>query len=130
MDESHHHDRRIRDLYSKGARREGRVLAAALTPETRWVIAGTGSLAGTCVGTDAIFDLWRRVAQETGGGLRLTLLDVLANETRAVALVQVVGRRDGRSIELRQVAVFEFAGATLLEARFIYADQASYAFCA
>jgi uncharacterized protein len=123
---AHPNEQRVRDLYAAMDRGDGRALAQALTPATRWVIAGNGKLAGTHVGSDAIFDFWRQVARETGGGLRLTLRDVLANDARAVALVDVVGSREDKSLHAQQLVVFEFDSGDLREARFVYEDQAGY----
>lgn len=78
------------------------------------------------VGTDAIFGFWRQVARETGGGLRLTLRDVLANDARAIALVDVVGTREDKRLDAQQLVVFEFESGELREARFVYEDQAAY----
>jgi uncharacterized protein len=123
---AHPNEQVIRELYAAMDRGDGRALAKSLRPDTRWIIAGHGKLAGTYVGKDAIFDFWRRVAQETGGGLRLSLRDVLANDARAVALVDVVGVRGDSSLDAPQVVVFELDQGQLREARFVYEDQAGY----
>jgi uncharacterized protein len=116
----------VRELYAAMDRGDGRALAKALLPDTRWVIAGGGALAGTHVGPDAIFTFWRRMAEETGGGLRLAVRDVLANDDRAVALVDVTGVRGDRTFTSSQVVVFEIDGRQVREARFIHEDQAAY----
>jgi ketosteroid isomerase-like protein len=123
---AHPNEQHVRDLYAAMARRDGRALAKALGPDTRWVVAGQGKLAGTYVGPDAIFDFWRRVAEESGGGLRLSLRDVLANDSRAVALVDVVGTRGEKTLEAPQLVVFELEQGRIREARFVYEDQAAY----
>jgi ketosteroid isomerase-like protein len=123
---AHPNEEIVRDLYAAMERGDGRALAQALRPDTRWIIAGHGELAGTCVGGDAIFGFWRRVARETGGGLRLSLRDVLANDTRAVALVDVVGVRGEATLRAPQVVVFELEEDRICEARFICEDQAAY----
>ena len=60
-----------------------------------------GRSPGTHVGPDAIFTFWRRMAEETGGGLRLAVRDVLANDARAVALVDVIGVRGDHDLHVR-----------------------------
>jgi ketosteroid isomerase-like protein len=113
-------------MYDAMARGDGRQLARALTDETRWVMPGRGTLSGTYTGPTEIFGLWKRIAEQSGGGLRLELRDVLANDDRAVALVTVRGRRADRELDERQVAVFEFAGGELRSATFIYEDPLAY----
>jgi hypothetical protein len=61
----------------------------------------------TYTGRDEIFTVWKRIADQTGGGLRLELRDVLANDERAIALVTARGRRSDRHLAQRQIAVFE-----------------------
>jgi uncharacterized protein len=122
----HSNERFIRELYDAMARGDGRTLASALTNETQWIMPGTGILSGSYMGPNEIFGLWKRIADQSGGGLELELRDVLANDTRAVALVTVRGSRGDRHREERQVAVFEFADATLRSGTFIYEDPQAY----
>jgi ketosteroid isomerase-like protein len=108
------------------ARGDGRALAEMLTDTTRWVACGHGKLAGTYTGRDEIFAVWKRIADQTGGGLGLELRDVLANDERAIALVTARGRRGDRQLAERQIAVFEMNGAKITEATFVYEDPAAY----
>ena len=106
---------------------DGRSLARLLAAETTWVIGGRGKLAGSYQGPDQIFGLWKAIAAQTGGGLRLDVEDVLANEQRGVVLVVARGERHGRHLDERQVAVFEFSDdATVRRATFIYEDPEAY----
>ena len=116
----------VREMYDAMARGDGRQLARALTAETQWVMPGRGVLSGTYTGPDEIFGLWKRIAEQSGGGLQLELRDVLANDDRAVASVSVRGRRAERELDEGQVAVFEFADGVLQSATFIYEDPETY----
>jgi ketosteroid isomerase-like protein len=123
----HPNEQLIRDAYDAVARRDGATLAALLTPTTRWIVRGHGGLAGTYVGPDEIFEAWRRTAAEAdGGGLALTLLDVLANDDRAVALVRVRGRRGEKELDERQVVIFEIVGTKVTSATFVYERPDEY----
>ncbi len=108
------------------ARGDGRALAKVLTEESRWVIPGGSALSGVYTGPDEIFGFWKRVAAQTGGGLKLTVDDVLANDRRGVALVTASGTRDDRRLDERQVAVFELLDGKVTSATFIYEDPAAY----
>jgi ketosteroid isomerase-like protein len=108
------------------ARGDGRALAEMLTDTTRWVVCGHGKLAGTYTGPDEIFALWKKIADQTGGGLRLELRDVLANDERAVALVTARGRRGDRDLDERQVVLFEMEADKISEATFVYEDPDAY----
>ena len=103
-----------------------RSLAKLLTVDTPWIIAGTGVLSGVHTGPDEIFEFWKRTAAQTGGGLRLDVEDVLANDERAIVLVTVEGSRGDRLLRERQVAIFEIRDDTVKTARFIYENPKSY----
>jgi ketosteroid isomerase-like protein len=122
----HPNEQLIRELYDAMARADGRRLAQFLTAETKWIMPGRGHFSGTYTGPDEIFGFWKRVAQESGGGLQLELRDVLANDDRAVALISVHGRREDRHLDQRQVVVFEFLQGMLLSGTFIYEDPEAY----
>jgi uncharacterized protein len=116
----HPNEALIRRGYEAMADGDGSVLASLLAPTTKWIILGEGELAGTYEGPEAIFAFWKRVAEKTGGGLRLTLDDVLANDDRAVALVRVRGRRGDKVLDERQVVVFELQRSKVTSATFVY----------
>ncbi|MEM9036223.1 MAG: nuclear transport factor 2 family protein [Actinomycetota bacterium] len=123
----HANEALIRDGYAAMARGDGRPLAALLTPQTQWIICGSGHLAGTYTGPDEIFGLWKAIAAQTGGGLDLEIRDVLANDERAVVLVTARGERSGRILEERQIAVFELAhDSTVSSATFVYEHPDAY----
>ncbi len=122
----HANEQFVRKMYDAMARGDGRQLARVLTAETQWIMPGRGLLSGTYRGPDEIFGLWKRIAEQSGGGLQLELRDVLANDDHAVALVSVRGSREGRQLDERQVAVFEFADGQLRSGTFIYEDPQTY----
>jgi ketosteroid isomerase-like protein len=63
-----------------------------------------------------------KAAELTAGTFRLELEDVLANDRRAVALVDWVAEREGRSLRGKEIAVFRVQDGRLAEAWF-YPDD-------
>lgn len=122
----HPNERALRDGYAAMARGDGRVLAQLLHPEAEWHVPGRSPLAGTYRGLDAIFGFWKRVATLAPGGLRLEVLDVLANDARGVVFVVGRGERQGLRFEERGVHVFAFEAGRARSARFFYEDQEGY----
>lgn len=123
----HPNETLLRGAYEAMAAGDGRSLARLLSAETTWVICGEGKLAGTYQGPDEIFRLWKAIADQTSGGLQLEVEDVLANDQRGVVLVVARGERNGRELDERQVAVFEFGDhGTVRQATFIYEDPVEY----
>ena len=117
----------LRDAYAAMAAGDGATLAQLLLPDTVWIIRGHGKLAGSYEGPDEIFRLWKAIAAQTGGGMVLDVQDVFANDDRGVVLVNARGARQGRLLDERQVAVFEFAGhGRVRSATFIYENPELY----
>jgi len=122
----HPNEALIRAAYDAMSAGDGASLAALLTPTTQWIIAGHGPLAGTYTGPNEIFGLWKDIAAQTGGGLRLQVEDVLANDARVVVLIVATGSRGGRQLNERQVAIFDLSGDKVQTARFLYEDPDAY----
>jgi len=110
----------IRDAYDAMGRGDGGALADLLTDTTEWIVRGDGALAGISVGPDEIFGFWKQVDRKTGGGLRLEVRDVLANDDRAVVLITARGERGGRVLNERQIVEFEIVGSAVSSATFVY----------
>lgn len=100
--------------------------SAAASPDARWVVCGTGRFAGSEIGRDAIFDVWKQTAEQTGGRLTLEVDDVLANDDRALVLLAAKGQRNGRTMDERQVAIFDIRDGRIIDGRFIYEDPGAY----
>jgi uncharacterized protein len=122
----HPTESQIRAGYAAMASGDGRALAAMLDPQAQWHIPGNSPLAGTYKGLGAIFDFWKKVMQLADGGMRLEVLDVLANDERAVVFVVGRSQRKGISIEERGVHVYEIRNGKATCARFYYEDQLAY----
>ena len=116
----HPNEKLIRNAYKAMKHGDGAALNMLLTPSTQWIIRGEGNLAGIYTGPNEIFRFWKQVAAKTGGGLRLEVQDVLANDNRAVAIVTVHGERGGKELAERQLAVFEIQADKLISATFVY----------
>ena len=122
----HANEAMLRATYDAMARGDGRSIAAVLAPSATWHIPGSSQMAGDYVGLDELFGFWRRVAELTGGGMRLEVLDVLANDEHAAVWVHGRARRDDRTFEERGVHVFTLSDGLITEAWFHYEDQAAY----
>ncbi|MCG8588319.1 MAG: nuclear transport factor 2 family protein [Proteobacteria bacterium] len=73
----------------------------ALLPETCvWHVPGrAGKLAGSHRGREAIAALARRLPDLCDGEFERHLIDVLANDHNAVALLRATGEREGRHLD-------------------------------
>lgn len=119
-------EQRLREGYAAMARGDGAGLAKLLAPDATWHIPGKNLLAGRYQGFDQIFRFWKKVAALSGGGMRLEVLDVLANEERGVVFVVGRAQRNGQVLEEKGVHVYRFVGGLAVEGFFHYEDQDAY----
>ncbi len=95
----------LRRLYDAYAQRDKDTICELIADDCTWNIPGRGPKAGTHKGRDAIIELFRDLMRQSKGSAQIELVDVLANDHRAVALQ--VGRAtiNGESSELKEVLV-------------------------
>jgi uncharacterized protein len=96
----------VRRIFDAFASKQGFALRDLFAPDAVWTVPGTGVMAGVHRGREQIFRFLGRLPKETGGTYSSLLLDVLASETRAVALYRASGERRGRRLDLDQLLLF------------------------
>ena len=82
-------------------RRTGTPSATSSRADAVWRVPGTGTIAGTFEGREAIFRFLARLPKETDGTYSSELVDVLASDDRAAALYRARGTRAGRRARAR-----------------------------
>lgn len=91
---------RLRGLFAAFRAADLPAILDTIAEDAVWHFPGRhGQLAGTHRGRDAILAFLLRVQSLTGGTFHLELVDVVANDTRAVALFRGHGERDGRILD-------------------------------
>jgi uncharacterized protein len=92
--------------------------------EVIWHVGGRGPLSGDFAGKDAVFAYFGRLAQETGGSLRIDIHDLLANDEHVVALTTSSAERQGKSLtDSTAVQVFHVRDGKVTETWFTQTDQ-------
>ena len=76
---------------------------------------GNNQISGEHKGRDAVFAVFGKLAQLSGGTFRIELHDVLANDEHAVVLQRVTGSRPGRQLDARAIEVFHIKGGKVRE---------------
>ena len=90
----------IRDLFAAFADADLATIERTIPPEAVWRFPGrSGALAGEHRGREAILAFLARVVELTGGSFGLDLIDVVANDARAVALFRGHGTRGGKTLD-------------------------------
>lgn len=68
--------------------------------DVAWRAPGQNPLSGDYQGKDAVFALFGRLAEQTGGSFRVDVHDLLANDEHGIGLVTVTASRGDRSLTL------------------------------
>lgn len=111
----HPNVQRLRDAYAAFGSGDLDTVTASWTDDVVWHVSGNSPLAGDYKGQEEILGLFGRLAQESGGTLKIELHDVLANDEHAVALCTLTAQRNGKSMEMNAVHVFHTEGDKVKE---------------
>lgn len=119
----------LRKGFEAFAKRDMATLTGMFADNVVWHLSGNSPLAGEHRGRDAVFALFARIAELSGGTIRMELHDVLANDEHAVALFRETASRQGRQLNQLEVAVWHMSGGKATEAwSFPYDQQVSEEF--
>ena len=98
-------------------------LRELFTENVVWHIPGNNPLSGEHRGRDAVFAMFARTAELSGGTYRIELHDVLANDEHAVALSRATASRQGRQLDSSDVQVYHVSNGKITEAWSLALDQ-------
>jgi ketosteroid isomerase-like protein len=76
------------------------------TEDVVWHVGGNHPLSGDYRGRDALFAYFDKVRQLTGGSLRTTPQDILADDAHCGVFTRVTAERDGRKLDVVQAQAF------------------------
>jgi ketosteroid isomerase-like protein len=105
----------LRQGYDAFGRGDMEWLTEHFADDIVWHVPGQNPFAGDHRGKEAIFALFAKQMELTGGSLRLEIHDVLANDEHGVALATATATREGKSLEDRQAHVFHVRGGKVTE---------------
>ena len=77
--------------------------------------AGRNQLSGDYRGRDAVYGIFGKLMEVTGGSFHIDLHAVIADDEHGVALVVVTASRGGRSIEVNEAHVFHLRDGKVME---------------
>lgn len=106
----------VRGLFAAFRSGDLDTIRSVIPADAVWHFPGrTGRLAGVHRGRDAIVQFLLQVVQLTGGSFHVELIDVLANDTHAVALFRGHGERAGRTLDNPTCLRMRLANGTITE---------------
>jgi ketosteroid isomerase-like protein len=116
----------LRKGYEAFAKGDIATLREMLSENVVWHIAGSSAVSGEHRGREAVFAMFAKLAELSGGTMRIELHDVLANDEHAVALFRETASRQGKQLDQLEVAVYHISNGKATEAwSFPYDQRAS-----
>jgi ketosteroid isomerase-like protein len=86
-----------------------------MAPDIIFHIPGDTQISGDYSGIDAVFGLFGRLFQETGGTFHLEIHDVLGNDDHVVGITTSKGERNGKPVSYRNVHVAHIRDGKIVE---------------
>lgn len=106
----------VRNLYEAFASADMATVDKLIGDGVTWHAPGTAQHAGIRRGKAELYASMGRLAELTSGTLRSEVVDILANDHRAVVLQLTLGERDGRpALHDREVIVYELHDSRVVE---------------
>ena len=115
---THPNEALVRELYDAFAGADMATIDRLLADDITWHAPGTAQHAGIRRGKGELFASMSRLAEFTAGTLRSEVVDVLANDRRAVVLQVTRGEREGRHpLQDQEVIIYEIRDGKVSEVR-------------
>jgi ketosteroid isomerase-like protein len=107
----HPHATLVRKGYDAFSRGDMDTLRELLSADCAHHVPGNHPLSGDFKGQDSVIDMYRRLAEETNGTLRVELRNVLVdNRGHAVTLHRFTAERGGKQLDETGALVFRIVG--------------------
>jgi uncharacterized protein len=112
----------VRRAYEAFQRGDLEALRNYVTPDIKYHIPGRNQVAGDFEGVDAVLEVFRRVAELSGGSYRVELHDVLADDEHVVALAHQSASHGGKSLDDIYAHVFHVRYDKISESWLLFYD--------
>ena len=111
----HPNAERVRKGYEAFAKGDMATLTELFAEDIVWHLPGANQISGEHRGRDAVFAVFGKVGQLSGGTFRIELHDVLANDEHAVALQRVTGSREEKRLDALNAEVYHMRNGKITE---------------
>jgi len=88
-----------------------------------WHQPGQTAIAGDYIGRDRIFEYFGKLFELSGGTFKADPEHIFADDDRAVVIQHTTGAREGKTLDLHLVLVFEIRGGKFAETQVYSPDQ-------
>jgi hypothetical protein len=118
----HPNEELIRRGYEAFANGDIQTLSELFDDDIVWCARGDTPLAGDYRGQEAVFGLFGRLTQLTGGTFTLQIEDVVANDERVAVMATSHATIEGLGVMDRQCAVYTVRDGKVTRAEFYFED--------
>jgi ketosteroid isomerase-like protein len=91
-----------------------------------WHVTGSGPLAGTKQGRDAILAYFGELGSRSQGSFQAVVQDIVGGENHTVALQQSRGEANGKSLDVATAIAFVLRDGKVVEGREFFEDTAKW----
>jgi uncharacterized protein len=112
---AHPNEDRIRKGYEAFSTGNFQALDEVFAEDILWHVGGRSPFTGDYKGRQEVYGFFAKLAENSGGTLRLEIHDVLANDEHGVAFVHTTAQREGRILDDNTLHAFELEGGTVKE---------------
>ena len=113
----------LRNGYEAFDKGDMAVLTALFAENVVWHVPGVSPISGEHRGREAVFAVFAKTAELSGGSFKIGLHDVLANDEHTVALTRATGSRQGRQLSSLDTDVYHMSNGKVTEFWSFVEDQ-------
>ena len=115
--------RKGHEAFSTGDRK---TLSEIIAEDALWHVAGKSPISGDYRGREAVFGMFDKLAELSGGTIKIEDHDFLGTDQHAVALCKIIATRGGKTLDANYCEVVHFREGQVVEDWVLAYDQ--YAF--
>ena len=124
---AHPNEAVMREAYAAFSAGDMDTLRSLFVEDAVWHVSGHNQLSGERRGVDAILGYFGELMEATNGTFRVDqLVDVLANDDRAVGIHVAAGEKDGQTQQFSEVLVINMRDGKFAEAWEHEGDERAY----
>ncbi len=105
----------LRNGYEAFGKGDMATITELFSEDVVWHVPGNSQISGEHRGRDAVFAIFARTAELSGGTFKIELHDALANDEHAVALATATASREGKPYDQRECTVYHVSGGKVTE---------------
>jgi len=105
----------LRKGYEAFARGDIAALTDMFAEDMVWHVPGNNLISGEHKGRDAVFAVFAKTMELTGGTFKIDLHDIVANDEHTVSLTRAAASRQGKQLDLRGADIYHIRNGKVTE---------------